>query len=124
MEKTKILIVEDEAIVALYLKIQLEKRNYKVTDKLTTGEQAVTSAQKENPDIILMDVHLAGKIDGLEAALAIRNFSNSNIIFMTGYEDGDMAKAVKELKFSKILVKPVSINEILDIIEKEFKYPV
>ena len=124
MEKTKILIVEDESIVALFLKVQLEKKGYKVTEQVTTGEQAIKSAQKEEPDIILMDIHLAGKIDGMEAASVIRKFSNANIIIMTGYEDEGLVKAVKELKSSAILVKPVALNEIIEKIEKEFKYPV
>jgi len=122
MKKTKILIVEDEAIVSLFLKVQLEKRGYSVSGQVISGELAIQAVQKEDPDIILMDIHLAGKIDGLQAATAIRLFSNANIIVMTGYEDEELKNAVKELKSAAVLIKPVSINDIIVIIENKFKY--
>jgi len=122
MKKIKILFVEDEAIVALFLKVQLEKRGYLVTGHVVTGEQAIQSVQVSEPDIILMDIHLAGKLDGLKTSTAIRSFSKANIIVMTGYEDEEVRNAVKELSPAAILTKPVSINEITEIIEKNFKY--
>jgi len=122
MKKTKVLIVEDEAIVSLFLKVQLEKRGYLVSGQVISGELAIQALQKEEPDIILMDIHLAGKIDGLQAAAAIRLFSNANIIVMTGYEDEELKNTVKELKSADVLIKPVSINDIIAIIENKFKY--
>jgi DNA-binding response OmpR family regulator len=122
MEKTKILIVEDEAVVSLFLKVQLVKRGYFVCGQVTTGEDAIRAVQKEEPDIILMDIHLGGKIDGLQAALAIRQFSNVNIIAMTGYEDEELRIAIDKLTSSAILIKPVSIKDIIIVIEQKFKY--
>ena len=122
MKKTKILIVEDEAVVSLFLKIQLEKRGYYVSGQEITGELAIQAVQKEEPDIILMDIHLAGKIDGIQAATAIRQFSNANIIVMTGYEDEGLRKAVRGLKSAEILTKPVSISDIIAVLEQKFKY--
>jgi DNA-binding NarL/FixJ family response regulator len=122
MQKIKLLIVEDEAIVALFLKVQLEKRGYLVCGLVTTGEQAIKVARTEEPDIIIMDVHLAGKMDGLQTATAIRLFSKANIIVVTGYEDEELRKEVEELKSSAFIIKPVSINDILEIIEHKFKY--
>jgi DNA-binding NarL/FixJ family response regulator len=69
-----------------------------------------------------MDVHLAGKMDGLQTATAIRLFSKANIIVVTGYEDEELRKEVEELKSSAFIIKPVSINDILEIIEHKFKY--
>jgi DNA-binding response OmpR family regulator len=122
MKKTKILIVEDEAVVSLFLKVQLVKRGYFVSGQVATGEDAIQAVQKEEPDIILMDIHLGGKIDGLQAASAIRQFSNVNIIAMTGYEDEELRIAVDKLTSSAILIKPVSIKDIIIVIEQKFKY--
>ena len=122
MQKIKLLIVEDEAIVALFLKVQLEKRGYFVCGLVTSGEQAIKLTREEEPDIIIMDVHLAGKIDGLQTAAAIRLFSKANIIVVTGYEDEELRKKVEELKSTAFIIKPVSINDILEIIEHKFKY--
>ncbi len=122
MKRTKILIVEDESIVALFLKVQLEKKGYSVTSRVITGEQAIQAAQNEDPDIILMDIHLAGKLDGIQAAMEIRHFSKANIIVMTGYEDEELRKTVNELQYSAILIKPVTINDIIEKIEEKFKY--
>jgi DNA-binding response OmpR family regulator len=69
-----------------------------------------------------MDIHLGGKIDGLQAASAIRQFSNVNIIAMTGYEDEELRIAVDKLTSSAILIKPVSIKDIIIVIEQKFKY--
>ncbi|NIR12687.1 MAG: response regulator, partial [Desulfobacterales bacterium] len=64
----KILIVEDEGILAINLKINLSELGYRVLDISPTGEQAVRLAQTLLPDLIVMDIKLAGEIDGIDAA--------------------------------------------------------
>ena len=80
-----ILIVEDEVMLSAWLKIQLEDEGYEVCGSFTTGEEAVEFVKETKPDVILMDINLVGKIDGIEAAEVITEKSNIPIIFMTGY---------------------------------------
>lgn len=66
-KKIKILIVEDEVIIAQFLKIELEDSGYEVCSFVASGEEAIIEAKEKNPDLILMDIHLSDKIDGIEA---------------------------------------------------------
>ena len=70
--RPKILIVEDEVIVASDLMAQLEAMDYEVIDTAVSGDEAVTIALERLPDLILMDIRLRGKIDGIEAARTIK----------------------------------------------------
>ena len=68
MPKRKILVVEDEAIIAMELKETLEHLGYSVLRTVFRGEDAVILAEKTHPDIVLMDIHLKGDVDGITAA--------------------------------------------------------
>ena len=108
----RILIVEDELIIATLLKAGLVKAGYGVCGMATNGEQAIQTAQKENPDVILMDIHLLGQMDGIEAAHEINRFSKAKIIFTTGYSDlGQKERAMAENP-AAYLVKPVDVRQI------------
>ena len=85
-KQIKILLVEDEFINALLIKKQLEFIGYAVSHHVTTGENAIISAKQNHPDIIIMDIRLAGEIDGIEAASVIKSESDIPVIFITGYE--------------------------------------
>jgi DNA-binding response OmpR family regulator len=118
MEKdTRILIVEDEVISAMYLQMELKKRDYIVIKIISTGEQAVKISRQERPDVILMDIHLAGKMDGIQAAVEILEDYEGCIIFMTGYDDLELKGVIKKLPFSYYIVKPVEIQLLIDKIE-------
>jgi two-component system, response regulator PdtaR len=117
----KIMIVEDEAITAMYLHMRLSKLPYMVLKPIGTGENAVQIAQKEQPNIILMDISLAGKMDGLQTAQEILKFCEAHFIFMSGYNDEDMRDQVKVIKSSSYLTKPLMIEDIVNIIELQAK---
>ena len=89
MEKSGyILLVEDEIIPAMQMTVELQRAGFRVLDFVCTGEEAVACALKEKPDLILMDINLAGKIDGIEAATIIRKISSSvKIIMVTDYNE-------------------------------------
>ncbi|HMK66835.1 MAG TPA: response regulator, partial [Thermodesulfobacteriota bacterium] len=70
--KARILIVEDEVLIGLDLKIRLSNWGYTVTDQVLSAEKALESIEKTQPDLILMDINLRGKMDGIEAAAIIR----------------------------------------------------
>jgi two-component system, response regulator PdtaR len=123
MEKpVRILLVEDEVVTAMSLKMELEKAGFEVCDQVTTGENAIMSAEQNTPDIILMDIRLAGKINGVEAAEKIKLTSEIPIIFLTGYEDRDTMERAKKINPLAYLIKPVGIGEIKAIIHTVFKY--
>ena len=119
-EKKKILIVEDEVMLSAWLKIQLEDEGYEVCGSFTTGEEAVEFVKEIKPDVILMDINLVGKIDGIEAAEIITEKSNIPIIFMTGYEEPDIFERAQKTKPVAYLTKPVEIWDLKPIFESIF----
>ena len=119
-EKKKILIVEDEVMLSAWLKIQLEDEGYEVCGSFTTGEEAVEFVKEIKPDVILMDINLVGKIDGIEAAEIITEKSNIPIIFMTGYEEPEVYERAQKTKPIAYLTKPVEIWDLKPIFESIF----
>lgn len=112
----RILLVEDDLLIALSMEMELRDAGYCVPKRVATGEKAVLAAREESPDVILMDIRLAGDIDGVDAALGIREFSDVPIIFMTGYQDDgteERARAVNPLAY---LIKPAGLREIRDLL--------
>ncbi len=104
MTKANIMIVEDEAIVGEEIKANLEGMGYTVTSIANSGEQALEKADRDRPDLILMDIRLKGRMDGLEAAGLIRSRLDIPVIFLTAYADEEMlARAKLTMPFGYIL---------------------
>ena len=113
MEKEKrILIVEDEAISALALESLLTGLGCRVIKIVATGEDAISIARVERPDIVAMDIRLAGQMDGIDAAATIIAELNTPIVFMTGYDDGAIRARAMMLKPLGYVVKPVDLHEM------------
>ena len=111
-EKIKLLIVEDEYLVAFHLQEQLRQLGYGVGPLVATGEEAIQSVEQEQPDVILMDMRLAGEMDGVQAAQEIRTRFGTPIVFLTGYADEEIKERVKGLNSVAYIVKPVTLPEI------------
>ena len=94
MEKAKILIVEDDSIVAMDIESSLKKLGYSVSGTVSHGERAVEKVEELKPDLVLMDIVLKGEMDGIEAAEAIRSRFNTPVVFVTAYADESMVQAV------------------------------
>lgn len=107
MKRTKVLIVEDEAIAALNIKMELGLAGYETCEFVVTGEAAIEKVEQEKPDVVLMDIFLKGKIDGIEAARKIRYNHDIPIIFMTGYDDNGTKERASEVEYVEYLIKPV-----------------
>ncbi len=120
-KKIKIMIAEDEAIITQCLKMELEFEGYEVCKFVAEGEEAIETAKEEEPDIILMDIHLSGKMDGIEAARQIIENKYIPIIFMTGFNDTDIHKRAHEINPVGYLEKPVEVYEVTPIIKSLFK---
>ena len=82
-EKAKILIVEDERIIALEMRHNLESMGYDVAAIVSSGEEAVRKAEELHPDLVLMDIILQGEMDGVEAAGQIKNRFDVPVVYVT-----------------------------------------
>jgi two-component system, response regulator PdtaR len=120
-QQIKIIIVEDEAITAMYLHMRLKKLSYNVLKPISNGEIAIQTAKKELPNIILMDIGLTGKLDGIQTAREIQLFCDAHFIFMSGYQSEDIRDRVKFIKSFSYLTKPVGIKDIVNIIDVKIK---
>lgn len=130
MIREKLLIVEDEKIIALDLQKRLEKFKYQVVGLATSGEEAIEKAHELLPDIILMDIMLNGQIDGIEAATRINKKLHIPVIFLTAYADEKTLERAKVAEPFGYILKPFKekeLNTTIDIalykhrIDKELK---
>ena len=118
----RILVVEDEVMIAMCLEMELKHAGYEVCQRVAKGEDAVRIAQQDSPDCILMDIRLAGDIDGIEAAQQIQAQTDIPIIFMTGYPDRAVEERANTLNPLGFFIKPVRISTLqplIDSIEKD-----
>jgi signal transduction histidine kinase len=117
MTDKTILIVEDEAVLALDLKKQLERMGYVVPPPLATGEEAVEQAGAILPDLVLMDIKLKGRMDGIEAAEQIRAQLSIPVVYLTAYADTDTLTRARMTDPFGYLVKPFEERELHATIE-------
>lgn len=117
MSQPKILIVEDERIVAEDLKNTLTSLGYDVLEIISSGELAITTAGTLRPDLILMDIMLEGEMDGISAAEKIRGRYDIPVIFLTAYADEGLIQRAKLTGPSSYIIKPFNEREIHSNIE-------
>lgn len=119
MESTvlRFLVVEDEVITAMCLEMELKRAGYTVCQRVVSGEEAVASAVQHRPDVVLMDIRLAGKLDGIEAAQEIQTATGIPVIFMTGYPDDAVIARANQLNPLGFFIKPVKIHNIQAVLE-------
>jgi PAS domain S-box-containing protein len=113
----KILIVEDEGLVAEDIVQSLRDIGYETGEALDTGEEAVKLAASIAPDLILMDIRLRGRMDGVEAAKQIRAVLDIPIVFLSAYSDQGLLNMAKEAAPSGYLLKPFNKRELHTTIE-------
>lgn len=90
MSLARILVVEDEAVVAMSECFVLESLGYQVTSSVASGEQAIAAAERECPDLVLMDVRLQGRMSGVDAAREIHRRFGIPIVFVTANEGEEL----------------------------------
>ena len=115
--KVKIMVVEDTYIVAKDLKDSLRELGYSVTEITDSGKEAIQFAEKNKPDIILMDIKLKGGMDGIEAATIIKDHYNIPIIYLTAYADEYTLQRAKRTEPSGYIIKPYKKEELHSAIE-------
>ena len=114
MANSKIMIVEDEWITADDIRMSLQSLGYTVTSMSSSGEEAIQNAEKDRPDLVLMDIKLKGEMDGIEAAGQIRSSYNIPIIYLTAYADEKILERARITEPFGYIVKPF-VNEDLKI---------
>lgn len=117
MAKSRILIVEDEVIVSKYIESCLTNLGYEITGVFASGEEAVANAEEHNPNLILMDIRLSGKMNGTEAAVKITEMMDVPIVFLTAYTDEKTIEMAKDSDPYGYLVKPFYEKELQTTIE-------
>jgi CheY-like chemotaxis protein len=119
MEKTnvRILVVEDESLVALDIKMRLVQLGYEVPSTVSTGEQAIAAAGELKPDLVLMDISLKGLMRGTEAAQKIHAAFDIPIIFLTAYADDKTLDEAKLAEPFGYLTKPLDEVELRVMLE-------
>jgi PAS domain S-box-containing protein len=117
MPKAKLMIVEDEWVIADDLRVCLERMEYEVLSVVTRGEEAVKKAEEERPDLIIMDIMLSGDMSGIEAAGQIRTRFHIPQIYVTAYADDHMLEKAKITEPLGYLIKPFDDKELHAVIE-------
>lgn len=116
----KILIAEDELLSAKILSKIVVNEGYEVVDIIKNGDFVVESYKKNKPDLLLMDILLQGKSDGITAVEEIRKFSNVPVIYITSFSDKPTIRRAKKTTPVEYLTKPIDSSELLKIIKNVF----
>ena len=117
MSAVRIMVVEDEQIIALNIATKLQEMGYEVPAMLATGEDAVREATELHPDLVLMDINLAGQMDGVEAAAHIREELRIPVIYLSAFSDNATMERAKATEPFAYLLKPFKDRELQNSIE-------
>ncbi|MCX9085108.1 MAG: response regulator [Candidatus Methanoperedens sp.] len=117
MTKIQILVVEDEAIVAEAIRRKLLKMGYDAPSTASSGEEAIKRVKENKPDLVLMDIVIQGKMDGIETAEHIRTRFNIPVVYLTAYSDEKTLLRAKITKPSGYIIKPFKERELQVAIE-------
>ena len=108
----KAIIVEDNLILSLLYENYMKEMVFKTVGEITSGKKAVELVKKYSPDVVIMDIMLKGKMDGIEAAQEIRKFTSSPIVFITGNSDKAHMERALQVENSKFLRKPITEDKL------------
>jgi PAS domain S-box-containing protein len=117
MSQANILIVEDEPIVAKDIQVSLQRLGYHVPATATSGEEAIRKTRESQPDLILMDIVLKGKMDGVETVKQIRKQYDVPVIYLTAYADDHTLERAKVTSPAGYMLKPYQPTELRTTIE-------
>jgi PAS domain S-box-containing protein len=117
MQEKTILIVEDEGVVALSMQEALKKLGYRVVAIAVTGNEAIALAMQHKPDVVLMDIHIKGDMDGIQTTEKLNEISDVPVIFLTAYADDETIQRAVKTRSHSYLVKPYNPRELYSNIE-------
>ena len=110
--KTSILVVEDNAVVAMEIFQRLTNSGYNVLEPVSTGEDAVDTALRESPDLILMDIRLDGELDGIETVKKLKELADIPVIYLTAMTDEKSLSQIKATQPFGYIIKPFEGKEL------------
>ncbi len=114
--KKRVLLVEDDEIIAFLHKHFLEKCGFETIETVDNGIEAIEDVRAMLPDTVLMDIRINGEMDGIETAQKIREFSDAPIIFLTGNSDDGTLERAKLTSKSGYLIKPIRQEDLCEAI--------
>ncbi len=112
-----ILIVEDEVIVCRDIRQQLELLGYQVAGETRFGEEALDLTRRLDPDLILMDIQLAGDMNGIQAGRLLIEETGKPVVFLTAFAGGDLFEQAKELSPAGYILKPFEERELRTVLD-------
>ena len=118
MTNARIMIVEDEPIVAMELQDTLELEGYEVCGIIDSADALLAAAQREKPQLLLMDIRLRSYIDGIDAVQRLRFFNKVPVIYMTAWNTPDVRRRADATKPEAFLTKPIDTAELLTAVER------
>jgi CheY-like chemotaxis protein len=114
----RILVVEDEAIIARDIQNILSRFGYQVSGMASSGEESIRKARDLNPDLVLMDVRLKGPMDGIEAAHRIYDGLHIPVVYLTAFGEEKILEDAQPINGFMRIVKPFEENDIQCVIQK------
>lgn len=117
----RVLVVEDEAVVAMSVKMTLMGHGYEVLPIAISFDSALTLVAQYHPDVVLMDIRIKGDKDGIQAAALISMQYHTPIIYTTAYHDDETIRRAKQTAHAAYLVKPYSNRELFMSIDKAYE---
>lgn len=117
MEKINIAVIEDEGIVALDIKKSLLSMGYNIAFISDTGEKAISKLKQSNADLVLLDIILKGRMDGIDTAKIILKNMDIPVIFLTASEDEKTLERAKLLRKCGYLVKPFEDSSLSSAVQ-------
>lgn len=102
----KILVVEDDSIIALTIQGRLKQFGYEVVGRASTGEDALKKVKDLQPDLVLMDIHIKGPMDGIQTAERVYGFYNIPVVYLTAYSDEKTLERAQKTSPFGYVVKP------------------
>ena len=109
----KVMIVEDDPLLAVVEQKMVERLGYEVIGKAASGEEALKKIQELNPEILLIDVQLAGQLNGIQTVKMIReNYKDIPVIFLSGDRSPSVLKDAQSTDYVEFLLKPITVQEL------------
>src|SRR5438105_1090861 len=112
MATARILVAEDESLIAEELQDRLQRLGHTVAAVVSTGEEVLPSAERTNPGLALMDIRLKGALDGIDAAAQVRKHIDIPVIFLTAHSDDATLQRAKQSEPFGYLLKPFAEREL------------
>jgi CheY-like chemotaxis protein len=114
----RILIVEDDQILAIVQTKYLQKMGFEVVSAVINGIDAINAVKEHSPDVIIMDIRIEGDLDGIDTMKEIQKFSNVPVIYSTGNSEAAILERAKDTNMKGFLIKPINYTELEELINR------